>query len=345
MEFYQFHPTGIYKLGVLLSEAARGEGAYLLNSLGERFMARYAPKLMELAPRDLVSRAMYLEIREGRGVNGKDYLHLDVRHLPKEVLEKKLPDITEFARIYLGVDPEKEPVPVQPTAHYAMGGIPTNVDGQVVVDEKNTPLVGFYAAGECACVSVHGANRLGTNSLVDILVFGRRAALHMARFCRDADFAPLPENPEAQTVEHINRLLNNNDGRWRVGKIRRELQEVMMDKVSVLRTGDELRECLDKVRDLKAQYAQVRLDDRHIAFNLDLMEALELGYLLDCAEALVASALNRTESRGAHYREDFPKRDDANWLKHTLAYRKGDDITFRYKPVVITKYPPQERKY
>jgi succinate dehydrogenase / fumarate reductase flavoprotein subunit len=345
MEFYQFHPTGIYKLGVLLSEAARGEGAYLLNGLGERFMARYAPKLMELAPRDLVSRAMYLEIREGRGVNGKDYLQLDVRHLPKEVLEKKLPDITEFARIYLGVDPEKEPVPVQPTAHYAMGGIPTNVDGQVVVDEKNTPLVGFYAAGECACVSVHGANRLGTNSLVDILVFGRRAALHMARFCRDADFAPLPENPEAQTMEHINRLLNNNDGRWRVGKIRRELQEVMMDKVSVLRTGDELRECLDKVRDLKAQYAQVRLDDRHIAFNLDLMEALELGYLLDCAEALVASALNRTESRGAHYREDFPKRDDANWLKHTLAYRKGDDITFRYKPVVITKYPPQERKY
>ncbi len=352
MEFYQFHPTGIYKMGILLSEAARGEGAYLRNRLGERFMERYAPKLMELAPRDLISRAIYIEIREGRGIDGKDYVHLDLRHMPEEVLERKLPDITEFVRTYLGIDPEKEPIPVQPTAHYAMGGIPTNVDGQVVLDENNTPLWGLYAAGECACVSVHGANRLGTNSLVDILVFGRRAGLHMAEFCKSADFAPVPQNPERTTLELIERFMKNTDSNERISRIRRELQQVMMDKASVLRIGDELQACLDKIRDLKERYLRARIDDRTRAFNLDLIEALELGYLLDCAEALVASALNRTESRGAHYREDYPQRDDANWLKHTLIYRIAEtdwrfegELQFRYKPVVITKYQPAERKY
>ncbi len=345
MEFYQFHPTGIYKMGILLSEAARGEGAYLLNRLGERFMERYAPKLLELAPRDLISRAMYIEIREGRGIDGRDYLHLDVRHLPKEVLDEKLPDITEFVRTYLGINPEAEPVPVQPTAHYAMGGIPTDVGGQVVVDERNTPLVGLYAAGECACVSVHGANRLGTNSLVDILVFGRRSGLHMAQFCKDADFAPLPERPEASSLRLIGQWLRNPDGKERIGVIRRELQQVMMDKASVLRVGEELGKCWEKVRELRERYRKARLDDCHTAFNMDLLEAMELGYLLDCAEATVVSALNRTESRGAHYREDYPQRDDTNWLKHTLVYRLGDELFFRYKPVVITKYPPMERKY
>ncbi len=345
MEFYQFHPTGIYKMGILLSEAARGEGAYLRNGLGERFMERYAPKLMELAPRDLISRAIYLEIREGRGVEGKDFVHLDVRHLPREVLEKKLPDITEFVRTYLGIDPATDPVPIQPTAHYAMGGIPTNVDAQVVVDENNAPLWGLYAAGECACVSVHGANRLGTNSLVDILVFGRRAGLHMAEFCKATDFVPLPAHPEAETAQLLEQLIRNTDGKERIATIRRELQQVMMDKASVLRTGEELQQCLDQVRTLKERYQKARIDDHNKAFNLDLLEAIELGYLLDCAEALVASALNRTESRGAHYREDYPYRDDTNWLKHTLVYRKGDELVFRYKPVVITKYQPAERKY
>jgi len=352
MEFYQFHPTGIYKMGILLSEAARGEGAYLRNGLGERFMERYAPKLMELAPRDLISRAIYLEVREGRGIDGKDYVHLDLRHLPKEVLDEKLPDITEFVRVYLGLNPETDPIPIQPTAHYAMGGIPTNVDGQVVLDENNTPLWGLYAAGECACVSVHGANRLGTNSLVDILVFGRRAGLHMAEFCKAADYAPLPPNPEQATVAMIERFMKNSGGTERISAIRRELQQVMMDKASVLRTGEELKICLDKVRELKERYLSARIDDRSQSFNLDLIEAFELGYLLDCAEALVASALNRTESRGAHYREDYPQRDDTNWLKHMLIYRVADtdwrfigEFKFRYKPVVITKYQPAERKY
>lgn len=352
MEFYQLHPTGIYKMGILLSEAARGEGAYLRNGLGERFMERYAPKLMELAPRDLISRAIHLEIREGRGVDGKDFVHLDLRHLGREILEKKLPDITEFVKTYLGIDPATNPVPIQPTAHYAMGGIPTNVDGQVVLDENNRPIWGLYAAGECACVSVHGANRLGTNSLVDILVFGRRAGLHMAEFCKASDFVPIPPNPEEASVKLIERFMKNSDSNERISAIRSELQQVMMDNASVFRTGEGLAACLDKVRDLKERYLRSRIDDRNLAFNLDLVEAIELGYLLDCAEALVASALNRTESRGAHYREDYTQRDDENWLKHTLVYRHSDtdwrftgELQFRYKPVVIMKYQPAERKY
>jgi len=345
MEFFQFHPTGIYKLGILLSEAARGEGAVLVNGKGERFMERYAPTLKDLAPRDLISRCIYQEIREGRGGNGKDYVFLDFRHLGAEVLEKKLPDVTEFVRTYLGLDPLKDLIPIQPTAHYAMGGIPTNVHAQVVIDEKNTVLRGFYAAGECACVSVHGANRLGTNSLVDILVFGRRAGQHMAQYVREAELVPLRHNPHSEAQAWFEKVLKG-EGRESAARIREELQQVMMDHCSVFRTGEGLELCLEKILELKERFDRVRVGDRGRTFNQDLLEVWEVGCLLDIAEATVRSALNRTESRGAHYREDYPKRDDANWLKHTLIYRRGDgEVEFRYKPVVITRFQPQERKY
>jgi len=345
MEFFQFHPTGLYRLGILLSEAARGEGAVLLNRHGERFMEHYAPTLKDLAPRDMTSRFMYQEIRAGNGIDGKDYLHLDFRHLGRKVLDEKLPDITEFARTYLGVDPAEHPVPVVPTAHYAMGGVPTDNDGQVITDERATPLRGLYAAGECACVSVHGANRLGTNSLVDILVFGRRAGRHMARYLRDADLVPVAVNPHSAVGEMISRWLARDTGES-VARIRADLQDVMMEKVSVFRTGAELLEARDRLRDLRDRYGRAKLDDHGRQFNQDLLEALELGFLLDLAEATVASALNRTESRGAHFREDYPDRNDAQWLKHTLIYRQEDGTTsFRYKPVVVTRFQPKERKY
>jgi len=345
MEFYQFHPTGIYKMGILLSEAARGEGGILRNGLGERFMERYAPTIKDLAPRDIVSRAIYLEIREGRGVGGRDYVHLDLTHLGREVLEKKLPDITEFVRTYLGLDPARDLIPIQPTAHYAMGGIPTDVHGRVVVDAQNTPLPGLYAAGEVACVSVHGANRLGTNSLVDIVVFGRRAGKHMARFVQETDWPSLPPNP-TELAEHLVAHFLQGHGTESISRIRDELQTVMMEDASVFRTEASLRHAWDVLRGLRERYCRSGIQDKGQVFNLDLVEALELGFLLDCAEALVASALFRTESRGAHYREDYPRRDDANWLKHTLAFRQ-DDGTIRLdtKPVVITRFMPQERKY
>ncbi|MBI2845629.1 MAG: succinate dehydrogenase flavoprotein subunit [Chloroflexi bacterium] len=344
MEFFQFHPTGIYKLGILLTEAMRGEGGKLLNGEGERFMERYAPTLLDLAPRDLISRAMYLEIREGRGVGGNDYLHLDVRHLGKNVILAKLPDMLDFVRTYVGVDMTQEMVPVQPTAHYAMGGIPTDIEGRVVTDEKNTPLPGLYAAGECACVSVHGGNRLGTNSLVDILVFGRRSGRDMAKFVKDNELPELPKEPEGATRAEVSRLLNSR-GPETVGKLREELQQTMQDYAGVFREEDGLASALSALGELKQRYRRVSLQDRGKKFNTDLLEAMELGYLLDIAEATVYSAQNRTESRGAHWREDFPKRDDANWLKHTLLYRKDGGLEVKYKPVTITKFQPQERKY
>ncbi len=344
MEFFQFHPTGIYKLGILISEAARGEGGILRNRYGERFMEKYAPTLLDLAPRDIISRCMYTEVREGRGIDGKDYLHLDLTHLGREVIEKKLPDITDFARTYLGIDPLREPIPVQPTAHYAMGGIPTDVHGRVVRDEKNTPVLGFYAAGECACVSVHGANRLGTNSLVDILVFGKLAGRHMAEYIRGADFAPLPRGAEGPAREECQRLLTSN-GSESVARLREILQREMMDKVSVFRTQQGLEAMLSLLAELKDRYRRIRLQDRGKIFNTELQEALELGYLLDLAEVTVVSALWRRESRGAHYREDFPKRNDAEWLKHTLAYRINGEFELRAKPVVITRFQPVERTY
>jgi succinate dehydrogenase / fumarate reductase flavoprotein subunit len=345
MEFFQFHPTGIVGIGILLSEAARGEGGTLLNDKGERFMERYAPKLMELAPRDMVSRAMYQEIRAGRGIGGKDYLYLDVRHLGRKVIEEKLPDITDFARIYQGVEPLTEPVPVQPTAHYAMGGIPTNVQSEVVWDEKGTVVPGLFAAGECACVSVHGANRLGTNSLVDLLVFGRRAGRQMARYAGTVE-RPMPI---ADAVEPVRAQLEVIRGRAPGGEsvaaIRTDLQASMMDNVGVYRDGKLLTVALAKVAELEGRYEKISITDRGTVFNTELLEANELGYLLDLAHVTVAAALARTESRGAHSREDYPERDDANWLKHSLAYQGEDGPILRYKQVSITRFEPKPRTY
>jgi succinate dehydrogenase / fumarate reductase flavoprotein subunit len=345
MEFFQFHPTGIYKLGILITEGVRGEGGVLRNDLGERFMERYAPTMKDLASRDVVSRAISREIREGRGINGQRYVYLDATHLGAEVIEKKLPDIADFCRTYLGIDPVKEPMPIQPTAHYAMGGIPTDVDCRVVLDDKGTVLPGFYAAGECACVSVHGANRLGTNSLLDLVVFGRRAGLDMARFCRENELPDLPENPTARIEETFSRLLSNTEGEH-AAAIREELQLVMDEHVGIFREGPGMEEALVKVRELQQRYKNVLVMDKGRQFNTDLLEAWELGNLLDLAEVTTVCAINRTESRGAHLREDHRERNDAEWLKHTLAYVDDEgQIELGYKPVTITKFEPKERVY
>jgi len=345
MEMFQFHPTGIYRMGILLSEAVRGEGGILINSEDERFMERYAPTVKDLAPRDMVSRAIYQEIKEGRGIDGKDYVFLDVRHLDPEVIETKLPDVTEFARLYLGVEPLTEPVPIQPTAHYGMGGIPTNIEGQVVLGPDETPVPGLYAAGECACVSVHGANRLGTNSLLDIVVFGRRGGADMARFAAAADYPELPEDPEARTTGLLQGLLSGT-GSDSVADIRAELQEQMFDLAGVVRREDGLRKMQGLLAGLHERYGRVVVQDKGKTFNTDLMEAVELGFLLDLADTLVAAALARDESRGAHYREDHPLRDDEHWLRHSLATRDADgSVSLDYKDVKMGPYIPMERKY
>jgi succinate dehydrogenase / fumarate reductase flavoprotein subunit len=344
MEFFQFHPTGIRKMGILITEAVRGEGGVLLNNEGERFMERYSPTLLDLAPRDIVSRAIYLEVKAGRGIEGKDYVNLDASHLGRTVVESKLPDIADFCQTYLGIDPAEQPMPVQPTAHYAMGGIPTDVDGRVVIDEKNTTLPGFYAAGECACVSVHGANRLGTNSLVDLVVFGRRAGRDMARYLRESDFVPLPSEPECEACDEVERLLGGTGGESAAG-IREDLQTVMMDDVGVFRIEAQMQAAVSKVQELQERFRHVSLQDKGSHFNTELLEAIELGYLLDLAEVTAASALARQESRGAHSREDFVERDDENWLKHTLAYRTESGVELKYKPVTITRFEPKPRTY
>ncbi|MCW2539292.1 MAG: sdhA1 [Frankiales bacterium] len=345
MEFFQFHPTGLAGLGILLSEAARGEGAILRNSEGERFMERYAPTIKDLAPRDIVARSMANEVREGRGAGpNKDYVLLDLTHLPREQIDSKLPDITEFARTYLGVEPYTEPVPVYPTAHYAMGGVPTNVDAEVL--RNNTDVVpGLYAAGEVACVSVHGSNRLGTNSLLDINVFGRRAGIAAAEYALAAELPNLPENPTAMVDSWMDRLLNSGGGE-RVATIRTELQNSMDRNAQVFRTDESLAQAEADIAELRKRYENISVSDQGKRYNSELLEAVELGFLIDLAEVLVVSARNRKESRGGHAREDFQDRDDENFMKHTMAYRDVEgSITLDWKPVVVTRYQPMARKY
>ena len=349
MEFYQFHPTGLAGLGVLLTEGARGEGGILRNASGERFMERYAPTIKDLAPRDMVARAMVQEVREGRGAGpNRDYVYLDLTHLPAEQVESKLPDITEFSRTYLGVDPITELVPVFPTAHYAMGGVPTNVDTEVLRDNEHV-VPGLYAAGEVACVSVHGANRLGTNSLLDINVFGRRAGIAAAEYANSVEHAELPDDPQGATIALVERL-RSASGSERTAVLRKDMQDTMDMNAQVYRTEATLKQALSDVQELKARYANVSIQDKGTRYNTDLIEAIELGFLLDLAEVTVVSALERKESRGGHAREDYPNRDDVNFMRHTMAYKSedvsGEDyVRLDYKPVTMTRYEPMERKY
>jgi succinate dehydrogenase / fumarate reductase, flavoprotein subunit len=351
MEFYQFHPTGLAGLGILLSEAARGEGGILRNASGERFMERYAPTIKDLAPRDMVARAMANEVREGRGAGpNKDYVLLDLTHLPPEVIDAKLPDITEFARTYLGVEPYTEPVPVFPTAHYAMGGIPTNIKTEVLSD-NDTVVRGLFAAGECACVSVHGANRLGTNSLLDINVFGKRAGIYAVEYAREADFVPVPENAISD-VEKMLAIARNSTGTEKVAVLRKELQDTMDKNAQVYRTEESLNEALEKIAELRTRYQNIQVQDRGKRFNTDLLEAIELGFLFDLSEVLVMTARERRESRGGHFREDYETRNDEKFMVHSMAYKldktpakPGEDIRVDWKPVTVTNYPAMERKY
>jgi succinate dehydrogenase / fumarate reductase flavoprotein subunit len=366
MEFFQFHPTGIYKLGILITEGVRGEGGVLINGKGERFMERYAPRVKDLASRDVISRAMYLEIKAGNGINGQNYLYLDVRPetvnkyaaldgrkrmdgspytMTGEEIIAKLPDIVDFARTYLGVDPVAQPMPVQPTAHYTMGGIPTNRYGEAVIDENNTVMPGLYAAGEVACVSVHGANRLGTNSLLDLIVFGKHAGLRAAEFAQGAGFQPLAGDPTEFTQAQFD-AIRNAQGNEKILEVSSKMKTVMMDCVGMFRTGEGMQSALETVRELRERYKHIPLHDQGKIFNTEMINLWELGNLLEIAEVVTVCALARTESRGAHARDDYPKRDDVNWLKHTLSWVKPNgEIVLGYKPVVITKYQPKERVY
>lgn len=351
MEFFQFHPTGLAGLGILLSEAARGEGGILRNADGERFMERYAPTIKDLAPRDIVARSMANEVREGRGAGpNKDYVLLDLTHLEPAHIDAKLPDITEFARTYLGVEPYTEPVPVFPTAHYGMGGIPTNIDGEVLAD-NDTVVPGLYAAGECACVSVHGSNRLGTNSLLDINVFGKRAGINAAEFAKTAEQQEVADDAADMVIDMVE-TIRSSKGTELVGDIRAELQEIMDANVQVFRTDETLREALDVIEKLRERYKNIGIHDRGKRYNLDLLEAIELGFLLQLAEAVAVAALHRKESRGGHFREDYPDRDDENFMHHTMTYLDPNStaegipgMRLETKPVVVTRYEPMERKY
>lgn len=350
MEFFQFHPTGIRGLGILITEAVRGEGGILRNRDGEPFMKRYSPTLLDLAPRDIVSRSILTEVRAGKGIRGDgkidDYVHLDATHLGKETLLKKLPDITEFCKTYLGIDPADEPIPVLPTAHYAMGGIPTDVHGRVICDARGTVVQGLYAAGECACVSVHGANRLGTNSLLDLVVFGRRAGLHIADYVQDAKLSEVDESAADQAKAMISRLTaTTSKDAPHGGHIMEQMQTVMMEHVGIYRNEEDMQAAVRDIQALRDRYQQVRVQDTSKSFNTDLLEVIELGNLLDLSLITAAAALDRQESRGAHSREDYPERDDDNWLKHSLAYLEQDSVRLEYKVVDTSIWEPKPRTY
>jgi succinate dehydrogenase / fumarate reductase flavoprotein subunit len=344
MEFVQFHPTGLYPLGILVTEAARGEGGILRNGRGERFMERYAPTVKDLAARDIVSRAILTEIREGRGIDGKDYVHLDLTHLGKEMITTKLWEIASFVKIYLGIDPVSDPIPVAPTCHYIMGGIPTDPDGRVLADEMGKVVPGLYGAGECACVSVHGANRLGCNSLLDLLVFGRRSGLAMKETVKSYGPVSLSADPVKKAEDRINELLNRK-GKEGIGPLRQKMQSLMMEVGSVFRNEAGLKKGIEEIQTLQERYQRIGVTNKGKVFNYELMEALELGHQLEVCEVILLSALHRKESRGAHYREDFPQRDDPNYLKHTLVFQTSKGPEVRHKPVKITRFKPEARVY
>jgi succinate dehydrogenase / fumarate reductase flavoprotein subunit len=349
MEFVQFHPTGMYPVGVLLSEAVRGEGAYLINCNGDRFMANYAPSKMELAPRDITSRAIVREIRAGRGIHpdgspGGPFIYLDLRHMGREKIMSRIPFCWEEAHRLLGIDAVHQPIPVRPTVHYSMGGIPTNTDGQVR-SGSDALVEGFFAAGECACVSVHGANRLGSNSLLECVVYGRRTGAAIAQYVQNRKLPDINEQTYLDAAqEQINALLNQS-GTTRINQLRQTFQDCMTQYCGVFRTEELMREGLNQLQQLQQQYQQIYLDDKGTCWNTEIIEALELRNLLVVGEMILTSALNRQESRGAHCREDYPEREDKNFLKHTLAYYSSAGIDLQYKPVAITLFEPKERKY
>ncbi len=344
MEFVQFHPTGLWKQGILVSEGARGEGAYITNNSGERFMKNYTPKLMELAPRDMVARSIQTEIDEGRGINGLDYVNLELMHIDKAIIQERLPQIHDLALNFSGVDCFKEPIPIQPTAHYSMGGIPVDNDCGVLKNGDYDKIAGLFAAGECSCVSVHGANRLGTNSLLEAVLFGRRAGRGAIKDMPNLSWKDLPKTPKDVAQAECDWILNNK-GDEKVANIRNDLQTSMTRRCGVFRNGKDLTDQLAYVKELQQRFHKVKVDDKGMIFNNDLMEAIELGHLLEFAEVIVAGALGRQESRGAHARKDFPDRNDTDWLKHTLAWRKAGKVEFGWRKVVITRFEPKERKY
>jgi succinate dehydrogenase / fumarate reductase flavoprotein subunit len=348
MEFFQFHPTGIRGMGILITEGVRGEGGILRNSQGKRFMEDYSPTLLDLAPRDIVARSIISEIRGGRGILGdgsvNDYVYLDATHLGKDLIEAKLPDIAEFCRTYQGIDPAEKPIPVMPTAHYAMGGIPTDLDGRVIADEKDTVYEGLYAAGECACVSVHGANRLGTNSLVDLVVFGRRAGIHMATYAEGASHIHVQKESDADVREYMDRLKSGKKSD-RGDDIRSEMEMIMMENVGIYRNRDDMQKAVSVISSLRERLGGVGVTYRGERFNTELTEMIELGNLLDLALITAHASLDREESRGAHSREDFPDRDDETWLKHSLTWLYKTGLKSGFRPVDIVTWQPKPRTY